>query len=144
MTYYIGLQLSATPALKLLSLQARWALDYHAAPYDWSVYMPMHSELMLRWKLWQWTGRVSVPVLLTAEGTPEAAATLLLGSKVTAVVSFSTLGLQLLSPAGNLTESLDIAKWAEAHSTKPESEKLFPEQLLESITRSAEALPAHA
>ena len=125
-----------------ISLQARWTLDYHAAPYDWSVYKPLYSELLLRWKLWHWTGRVSVPVLLTAEGAPEAVPTLLLGSKVTTVVTFSTL--QLLLPAGNLTESLDVAKWAEAHSTKPESEKLFPEQLLESVTRSAEALQAHA
>ena len=56
-------------------LQARWALEYHSAPYDWSVYKPLHSELFLRWKLWQWTGGVSVPVLLTAEGTLDAVAT---------------------------------------------------------------------
>jgi glutathione S-transferase len=42
----------------------------------------------------------------------------------------------LFPPAGNaLTESLDIAKWADLHSNRAGAELLFPDDLLEHILR---------
>lgn len=50
------------------SEKARWALTAAKVPYREVTYVPMVGEAVLRAKLKQWTGRVSVPVLLTAEG----------------------------------------------------------------------------
>lgn len=44
--------------------KARWALEYCGVEYRYSEYTPTLSEPALRWRLRQWSGRVSVPVLL--------------------------------------------------------------------------------
>lgn len=46
-------------------LQARWALHHHGIAYRRTSYTPGISELWLRWKLWSFLGRVTVPVLST-------------------------------------------------------------------------------
>jgi len=43
--------------------KARWALEHCDVPYRYKEYTPTLSEPGLRWKLKQWTGTVSVPVL---------------------------------------------------------------------------------
>lgn len=43
--------------------KARWALEYCGLAYDYQEYTPTLSELGLRWRLQQWSGAVSVPVL---------------------------------------------------------------------------------
>jgi len=45
--------------------KARWALEYSGLPFDYEEYTPTLSEPRLRWRMRQWSGRVSVPVLLT-------------------------------------------------------------------------------
>ncbi len=50
------------------SLKARWALKHHRIPYRTQPYLPVLGELLLRWRLWKWSGKVTVPVLLTSEG----------------------------------------------------------------------------
>jgi len=46
------------------TMKARWALEYCGLPYDYQEFTPTLSEPGLRWKLRQWSGTVSVPVLL--------------------------------------------------------------------------------
>ena len=43
--------------------KARWALEYCGLIYDYKEYTPTLSEPGLRWRLRQWSGSVSVPVL---------------------------------------------------------------------------------
>lgn len=43
--------------------KARWALEHCGLAYDYEEYTPTLSEPRLRWRLRQWTGAVSVPVL---------------------------------------------------------------------------------
>ncbi len=43
--------------------KARWALEYSGVAYDYQEYTPTLSEPGLRWRLQQWSGTVSVPVL---------------------------------------------------------------------------------
>ena len=43
--------------------KARWAVEYCGLDYDYQEYTPTLSELGLRWRLQQWSGSVSVPVL---------------------------------------------------------------------------------
>ncbi|HEY8432620.1 MAG TPA: glutathione S-transferase [Sandaracinaceae bacterium] len=50
------------------SIKARWALDHHAVPYRWTGYVPMIGEPLLRARTRCWRGRVSVPVLFSADG----------------------------------------------------------------------------
>ncbi|ALN80975.1 glutathione S-transferase N-terminal domain-containing protein [Lysobacter antibioticus] len=45
--------------------KARWALEYCGLPFAYREYTPTLSEPWLRWRMRQWTGAVSVPVLLT-------------------------------------------------------------------------------
>lgn len=44
--------------------KARWALERCAVPFDYREYTPTLSEPALRWRLRQWSGPVSVPVLI--------------------------------------------------------------------------------
>ncbi len=44
--------------------KARWALEFCGVAHRYREYTPTLSEPMLRWRMRQWTGRVSVPVLL--------------------------------------------------------------------------------
>lgn len=46
------------------SKKARWALEQCGLVYSYREYTPTLSEPGLRWRLRQWTGSVSVPVLL--------------------------------------------------------------------------------
>ncbi len=46
-------------------LQAKWALDYHAAPYKLVSYSPGPGEYLVRWKAGKWTGPVTAPALVT-------------------------------------------------------------------------------
>lgn len=48
--------------------RARWALDYHGVPYEFSAYTTLLGEPALRLKTGKWTGKVSVPVLATPQG----------------------------------------------------------------------------
>jgi glutathione S-transferase len=50
------------------SEKARWALDHRAVPYVEAAYVPMIGELGLRATTGRWTGRVTVPVLVTGAG----------------------------------------------------------------------------
>lgn len=45
--------------------KARWALEHCGLAYDYKEYTPTLSELALRWRLQQWTGAISVPVLFS-------------------------------------------------------------------------------
>lgn len=49
-------------------LQVRWALKHHGIKYKIIPYTPMIGEYWLRWKTGKWNGRVTTPVLLTADG----------------------------------------------------------------------------
>lgn len=44
-------------------VQARFALKHHGVEYKTTPYLPVLGDLMLRWRLGQWSGRVTVPVL---------------------------------------------------------------------------------
>ncbi len=44
--------------------KARWALEHCGLAFDYREYTPTLSEPALRWRLRQWTGAVSVPVLM--------------------------------------------------------------------------------
>jgi len=50
------------------SEKARWALDYHEIEYKESAYVPLLGELGLRKRIGTWSGKISVPLLVTAEG----------------------------------------------------------------------------
>lgn len=47
--------------------KARWALEYCGLKYDYKEYTPTLSEPGLRWRLRQFTGKVSVPILFTGK-----------------------------------------------------------------------------
>ncbi len=47
------------------SEKARWALDARRVSYHYRTYLPLVGEPALRWKLKQWTGAVTVPVMTT-------------------------------------------------------------------------------
>ncbi len=49
--------------------KARWALEHCGRAYDYREYTPTLSEPGLRWRLRQWTGAVSVPVLFAGQRT---------------------------------------------------------------------------
>ncbi|MGO1000983.1 glutathione S-transferase N-terminal domain-containing protein [Lysobacter sp. CA196] len=44
--------------------KARWALEHCGRPFAYREYTPTLSEPWLRWRMRQWSGAVSVPVLL--------------------------------------------------------------------------------
>lgn len=44
--------------------KARWALEYCGVAFVYREYVPTLSEPWLRWRMRQWSGKVSVPVLL--------------------------------------------------------------------------------
>ena len=44
--------------------KARWALDHHRVPYDYTEHLPMIGELGLRIAARKWSGRVTVPLLV--------------------------------------------------------------------------------
>jgi glutathione S-transferase len=50
------------------SEKARWALDHHRLAYAYREHYPLMGELTLRLRARRPTGRVSTPMLLTAEG----------------------------------------------------------------------------
>mgnify|MGYP006194612289 CR=1 FL=1 len=50
------------------SLRSKWALDHHRVPYAYREYVPMLGAPELRVRLRDFSGRVTVPVLLTEEG----------------------------------------------------------------------------
>jgi glutathione S-transferase len=50
------------------SEKARWALDHHGIGYDEETYVPMVGEPWLRVRTRTFSGRVSVPVLITPHG----------------------------------------------------------------------------
>jgi len=45
--------------------KARWALEHCGLAYEYEEYMPTLSEPGLRWRMRQWSGKVSVPVLFS-------------------------------------------------------------------------------
>lgn len=47
--------------------KARWALEQCGLAYDYEEYVPTLSEPKLRWRLRQWSGSVSVPVLFVGQ-----------------------------------------------------------------------------
>jgi len=49
--------------------KARWALEICGLSYEYQEYTPTLSEPRLRWKLKQWSGMVSVPVLFVGHKT---------------------------------------------------------------------------
>jgi len=53
------------------SEKARWALDHHGVRYQEVEYVPMLGEFALRKRLGKWRGKISVPLLIKAEGTIE-------------------------------------------------------------------------
>jgi glutathione S-transferase len=48
--------------------KARWALEYCGVPFRYEEYVPMLGEPRLRWRMREWTGPVSVPVMRTHIG----------------------------------------------------------------------------
>ncbi|KAK9807086.1 hypothetical protein WJX73_003292 [Symbiochloris irregularis] len=51
------------------SLRARWALHHHEIKHLKHDYQPFIGELAFRWKLWDWTGKVTTPALITSSGS---------------------------------------------------------------------------
>lgn len=51
-------------------MRARLALDAQGIPYRAVHYVPTVSEPVLRWRLRDWRGRVTVPVLIPDDGPP--------------------------------------------------------------------------
>lgn len=49
-------------------LQARWALHHHGIDHSNRDYTPFFDVLCLRWRLRDWRGKITVPVLLTSTG----------------------------------------------------------------------------
>ena len=47
--------------------KARWALEQCELAYEYREYTPTLSEPGLRWRMGQWTGTVSVPVLFSGD-----------------------------------------------------------------------------
>lgn len=47
--------------------KARWALEHCGLAYDYKEYTPTLSEPGLRWRLGQWSGTVSVPMLFVGK-----------------------------------------------------------------------------
>ncbi len=94
------------------SEKARWALDHHGVRYQGREYMPIFGEPALRKRLGRWTGKISVPLLLT--------------------------------DAGPIEDSLQIALYAEANGSNPVA--LFPDkhrdEILEWNERSESAMRA--
>lgn len=50
------------------SLKAKWALDHHRVRYRLGTHLPMLGEPLLRLRTGRWSGKVSVPILLTEAG----------------------------------------------------------------------------
>ena len=50
------------------SVQSRWALGYCRIDFKKTAYIPLIGEILLRWRLWKWSGPISVPVLFHAHG----------------------------------------------------------------------------
>lgn len=50
--------------------KARWALDHHRVPYDYTEHLPMIGELRLRSAARKWSGRVTVPLLVDGSSQP--------------------------------------------------------------------------
>lgn len=48
--------------------KARWALDHHRVPYEYTEHVPMLGEALLRWHARRPTGKVTVPLLVTDGG----------------------------------------------------------------------------
>lgn len=48
--------------------KARWGMEQCGVVYDYQEYIPTLSEPGLRWRMRQWSGRVSVPVLFAGKG----------------------------------------------------------------------------
>jgi glutathione S-transferase len=48
--------------------RARWALDHHGIGYTFQEYLPVVGEPLLRARAGKWSGKISVPVLLTPHG----------------------------------------------------------------------------
>jgi glutathione S-transferase len=59
-----GQRLLVGEAFSPWTQKARWALDHCGVGYRYQEYVPMLSEPGLRLRMRQWSGRVSVPVLL--------------------------------------------------------------------------------
>ncbi len=53
------------------SEKARWALDHHGVRYQGHEYIAIFGEPALRKRLGRWTGKISVPLLLTDSGPIE-------------------------------------------------------------------------
>lgn len=47
--------------------KARWALDYHRVPYEYTEHLPMVGEPALRIAARKWSGRVTVPLLVDGD-----------------------------------------------------------------------------
>jgi len=61
--------------IELLSLpyspwseKARWALDHHGVRYEEVEYVPILGEPALRKRLGKWSGKISIPMLITGDG----------------------------------------------------------------------------
>ena len=48
--------------------QARWALDHHDIKHSIREYTPFVGTWCLRWRLRDWSGKITVPVLITPSG----------------------------------------------------------------------------
>lgn len=84
--------------------RARWALDFHGVPYQYSEYITMLDEPWLRFKAGRLTGKVSVPLLIT--------------------------------PERNISDSFQIARFADANSGKA---PLIPAAHLDELRQWADA-----
>mmetsp|Transcript_36218 Transcript_36218/g.80591 ORF Transcript_36218/g.80591 Transcript_36218/m.80591 type:complete len:280 (-) Transcript_36218:391-1230(-) len=86
------------------SLKARWALKHHSIQYRTTPHAPVIGDYKLRWRLWKWTGKVTVPILFVKGQAP-------------------------------ITDSTDIARWADSHSCRSGAEPLFPGGQVEEVRR---------
>ncbi|HEX5515234.1 MAG TPA: glutathione S-transferase N-terminal domain-containing protein [Gammaproteobacteria bacterium] len=80
--------------------KARWALEYCGVSYRYAEYTPTLSEPWLRWRMRQWSGSVSVPVLFVGKQV-------LRGSWDIAEYASKYAG------DGRLGDFVEVAKWNE-------------------------------
>ena len=108
--------------------KARWALEQCGLNYNYEEYTPTLSEPQLRWRLKQWTGNVSVPVLIVEKHV-------LRGSWEIACYANSVSDNRL----GSMEEALEWDKLSEA--ALAEGRTRVVRSVLKDKVALAEALP---
>ena len=108
--------------------QARWVLSYHGIPFKRWDYTPILGETWMRAKAGKLFSmeRVSAPILLIPEGNTNISQAFgssrfcSCGLGQSQEVASGVKELKLTLYTGNIYDRVDIAKWADANSKRPE------------------------